>query len=100
MSFTYNKVYRKLTRSYILNIVNKYGYCECGDLSAFLDFVCRDESLHLNEYRFIYTKIQQCIKSNALNVYTSGNNTDIQYFKELSELQYELEFVMSLSNFN
>lgn len=53
MSITYNKIHRKLTRSYILNIVNRYGFSECGDLSAFLNFVCRDKFLHLNEYRYI-----------------------------------------------
>jgi len=96
MNITYNKISTKLTRSYILKVVSKYGFIECCDVSAFLNFVCRDEFIHLNECGYIYAKINQCLKSNMSKSYSSTKRLDELYFKELSDLQRELEYVMSV----
>jgi hypothetical protein len=85
-----------LSKKNLLERLNQYGFVECGYLMAFLNYVC-DEKPDLAAYRYIYSKVCECLKTHAADPYKYNLAGEGDYFKELRNLREEIEFIISVN---
>lgn len=81
---------KNLNREKLIKRIEFYGFNECGCILSFLHNVC-SKSLDMASYRFIYEKLKECLSNHY-----DGNEKE--YFKELTQLQSEIEFILSVSH--
>ncbi len=74
----------KLSREYITEIIQFYGFSECGQILSFLTYVCEEfpDDVDLS---WIYRKINQCLRNNS-------NGGDYFYALERVRAVIETEF--------
>ena len=77
-----------LSRERLIKRIGFYGFIECGCILNFLYNVC-EHNLDIAAYRFIHEKIKECL-------YNHYNGSSESYFKELKEIQTEIEYILSV----
>jgi len=71
----------KLSQEYLINIIQFYGFIECGQILSFLNHVCV-EHLDDADLSWIYRKINQCLRNHS-------NGSD--YFSDLEKVRKVIE---------
>ncbi|SAC95333.1 Uncharacterised protein [Enterobacter ludwigii] len=75
----------KLSREYLTEIIQFYGFSECGQILSFLTYVC-EEFPDAADLSWIYRKINQCLRNNS-------NGGDYLYALERLRAVIEIEFL-------
>lgn len=94
----HQKFIGKLSRSNIASRLKVYGFIECGKIINFLNHVCEDELLDMASFRFIHSKISDCLSNHDIGSERYNSVDTVCYFQDLKVLKDELEFVISLSH--
>lgn len=79
---------RQLRRQELTEAIRHYGFTECGEMLAFLEYVC-DTYPDQSDLTWLREKTDECLKSH-------DNGSD--YFAGLRLLKDELEYALSIIN--
>lgn len=94
----HQKFIGKLSRSNIAIRLKIYGFIECGNIINFLNYVCEDECLDMASFRFIHSRVSDCLNKHDTCAERYNNVDAVYYFQDLKVLKDELEFVISLNH--